>query len=334
MVPTKKSTHALGCSETVPTSEQFSALARYANVSGPYGLTAVKQSRLNEWREPVSSRERGACGGERGSTMNADDPGGEGIKSSVRASDVRAVSFVSVDVIAKTADEIREYHRFCGLRDADAIGRTILARFFEGRPELWRSHRPDKDASLRKLAEHLRGTITRSGLRRCVRIHLVALEHPSVTQSAHLTSSHADEVYGLSRDQRELLLTIADRERWNVAALREAKRRMMREPIDCARPARGRPASPPELKAVTRLENAFAATRSAESLLSDVETLHPEARRELLDAAKSLESCAERVVRRIEAAQARPLWAREEAPDRVLKGSVDPAQSLPTRVAG
>ena len=230
---------------------------------------------------------------------------------------------VSQDVIANTADEIREYHRSSNLRDAATIGKIVLARFYGGRPELWRSHRPDKDASLRKLALMLRGILTQSCLRRCVRIHLVSLEHPSLVQSSHLTSSHADEVYGLSRSQQEFLLATAEREEWNVIALRQAKRRMLKESTSQTRRSRGRPVSPPESKAVTRLENALAAAQAAESLLDEVEGLHPDAQRALLAGASRLKACTERLVRRLEASDTRALQSRVRVSERVVTGPVD-----------
>jgi len=241
---------------------------------------------------------------------------------------------VSQDVIATTAVEIREYHRASNLRDAAAIGRIVLTRFYGGRPELWRSHRPDKDASLRKLAVHLRGILTQSCLRRCVRIHLVSLEHPKLVQSSHLTSSHADEVYGLTRSQQEFLLTTAEREGWNVIALRQAKRRMLTESATETRRSRGRPVSPPESKAVTRLENALAAAQAAESLLDEVEELHPEAQRALLAGATRLKSCIDCSVGKLEVRDTRPSQARVRDSDRIAKGPVDVVPDPAVRKVG
>jgi hypothetical protein len=228
---------------------------------------------------------------------------------------------VPQDIIAETASEIREYHRSSNLRDAAEIGRIVLTRFYAGRPELWRSHRPDKDASLRKLAQLLRGILTQSCLRRCVRIHLVSLEHPKLVHSSYLTSSHADEVYGLTRSQQEHLLTSAEQERWNVISLRQAKRRMLNESAAQAHPARGRPVSPPESKAVTRLENALAATQTAESLLDEVAALHPEAQRALLAGVTRLRACIERIAHKLDAQSATEVEALVRDADRLAKAS-------------
>lgn len=260
--------------------------------------------------------------------MNADHSRGHAIVTRDHAAQVPP------DVIAKTADEIREYHRSSNLRDAAAIGKIVLARFYGGRPEQWRSQRPHKDASLRKLALLLRGILTQSCLRRCVRIHLVSLQHPSLVQSSHLSSSHADEVYGLSRSQQEFLLESAEREGWNVIALRQAKQRMLKESTSQTRRTRGRPVSPPESKAVTRLENALAAAQAAESLLDEVEGLHPDAQRALLEGASRLRMSAERLVRRLEASDMRALQTRVRESDRVVKGPVEAVPQPKVRAAG
>lgn len=265
--------------------------------------------------------------------MKEEESGETELAAYKRPSGVCPVAPLPQDLIAETAEEIREYHRASGLRDAAAIGRIVLERFYGGRPELWRSHRPDKDTSLRKLAARLRGTLTQSGLRRCVRIHLVALEHPGLVNSLHLTSSHADEVYGLPRRQQELLLATAEREGWNIIALRHAKRRLLSENVGTARPCRGRPVSPPELKAVTRLENALASVRLAKALVDEAKILDPEIRRTLVDATKRLKSCAESVLSALDAEQ--PSSTRAAEPQRLAKSAVVGGdQALPARAAG
>jgi hypothetical protein len=145
-----------------------------------------------------------------------------------------------------------------------------------------------------------------------------------------LTSSHADEVYGLPRSQQEFLLMTAEREGWNVIALRQAKRKVLRE---SATQSRGRPVSPPESKAVTRLDNALAAAQTAESLLDEVAALHPEAQRALLAGATRLKSCIERIVRKLEAQAAPLVQARARDPERLAMAS-DVAPAPDARAAG
>jgi len=141
---------------------------------------------------------------------------------------------------------------------------------------------------------------TSSMLRRCVRIRLVTIEHPRITKCAHMTASHADEVYGLGFEQTERLLERAENERWNVLALRRAKRQVL---LQSARPGTrspGRPVSPPEFKAITRLCNAAAAVEDALLLLEAVGEPHPEAQQRLTEYARRLRIAAKRIIQKVE----------------------------------
>jgi hypothetical protein len=210
-----------------------------------------------------------------------------------------AMLAVSDELVAAAAAEIRELHRASTMNEAAAIGKVILNRFYGGSASMWRSHHPEKSISLRRLSRELGGTFTMSMLRRSVRIWLVSHEHPRIAICKHLTASHADELYGLGFEDIEELLARAENEQWNVLALRRARRELL---LRAAKPgvrSPGRPVSPPEFKAITRLANAATKAEDAWSLLESVSDPHPEARLRLFESARALRVAVKRIVERL-----------------------------------
>jgi hypothetical protein len=228
-----------------------------------------------------------------------------------------AMGGVSEELVAAAAAEIRELHRTSAMSEAASIGRIILDRFYGSDAAMWRSHHPEKSVSLRKLSRELGGIFTLSTLRRCVRIRLVSHEHPRLAGSKHLTASHADELYGLAFDDIEELLGKAENEQWNVLALRRARQELVL--LRAAKPgvrSPGRPVSPPEFKAITRLANAASIAEDAWSLLENVSDPHPEARLRLFESARALRVAVKRIVERLGQGNATASQAPRRVPQR------------------
>jgi hypothetical protein len=183
--------------------------------------------------------------------------------------------------LLELASLVRAMHRETLLQRRLRIGGLVFERVF-GRSRLaWTAKESKAHAGFRRLAELLRGAVSKSDLHRCVATHLLCERCPFVLDAAGLTVSHCDAVAGLSQNDQEALLRRAVESGWSAAQTSKEKRRLLSEHYP---KARGRPALKSRREPATilarvmvlldQLEQDVALGASAEGPPSAPEVLH------------------------------------------------------------
>jgi hypothetical protein len=190
--------------------------------------------------------------------------------------------------LADIAAEIRTIDRQSGWTRALAIGELILKHFFNGSIKEWRTHRRDKEASLRRLALRSDCPVGRSALSEAVAIYVACREIPGGKIREELSPSHLAAVLQLDPRRRIEMLELAIARRWSVRDLRlhvAAQRKNAGE-------RRGRPRSLPAETALTHAKKALRLLDQIEGLLQQAGPIAPELLRNLQDAFARVEAKA------------------------------------------
>ena len=163
--------------------------------------------------------------------------------------------------LARIAKELREISAGSSWSRTLAIGDLVLKHFFRGKVEEWQTHRRQKDASIRRLAQRPDCPLGKSALSEAVAIHVARTELPAFVDE--LTPSHVGLALRLPPVQRVEILKKAHAASWSVRAMRSEVLALKRR----AGERRGRPRFSAARVAVSR------AVRSAEALRTVVDLL-------------------------------------------------------------
>jgi hypothetical protein len=165
--------------------------------------------------------------------------------------------------LAGVAAELRVIDHRSGWSRTLAIGELILKHFFNGNIEEWRTHRRDKDASIRRLAQRNDCPLGRSALSEAVAVYVACGELPAEGYRDQLRPSHLAATLKVDRAQRVELLERAIAGRWTVRELRQR----VCESRKNGGERRGRPRSSPPCAALTYLKNAALMLARASDLM-------------------------------------------------------------------
>lgn len=141
--------------------------------------------------------------------------------------------------LLELASLVRAMHRETLLQRRVRIGGLVFERIFGQSRLAWTAKESRAHAGFRRLAELLKGAISKSDLHRCVATYLLCERCPFVLEAGELTVSHCDAVAGLSQGEQCALLRRAVESGWSAAQTSKEKRRLLCEQHP---KARGRPA--------------------------------------------------------------------------------------------
>jgi hypothetical protein len=117
--------------------------------------------------------------------------------------------------------ELQDIERRSGIDRTLAIGEVVLNQFFDGKPEIWRDRRRNKNNSIRRLADRKDCPFCRSALNEAVAVYVAVLEFPCVRTFGHICASHVASVLTLPDPERREMLERAQRNQWSVRELRQ-----------------------------------------------------------------------------------------------------------------
>jgi hypothetical protein len=121
-------------------------------------------------------------------------------------------------VLDEIAAELRDINQRASWSRTLATGEIVLKRFFRGDVDEWRTHRVQKEESIRRLARRPDCPLGRSALSEAVGVYVVSRELRISLDE--LTPSHVAVVLRVQPMQREKLLRRAIDERLTVRELR------------------------------------------------------------------------------------------------------------------
>ncbi len=170
---------------------------------------------------------------------------------------------VTDSALAEVAADLRVIDHHSGWSRTLAIGELILTRFFNGNIQEWRTHRWDKDASIRRLAQRSDCPLSRSALSQTVALYVACRDLPVGKIKDQLTPGHVAAALRLGPSQRIAFLERAIACRWTVREVRAQVAGMRRSDGE----KRGRPRSSPARAALTFVKNAALALVQATVLL-------------------------------------------------------------------
>lgn len=198
---------------------------------------------------------------------------------------------VADSVIDEVVRELNELSRAATLDLTTKIGEVIVARFYGGAVDAWRT-RGDKDASFRKLAARAESGelhVSASGLYRSVAIYELC-QRFDVSVRKHLGVTHLRTVLGLPEVQQQRLLTAANDKGWTTERLETEAAKVRKASGE----KRGRPVLPRFQKTIAKLGRILEARDEFFGDLEQIDDLEPEEARELLDAVTGMkEQCEE-----------------------------------------
>jgi hypothetical protein len=186
-------------------------------------------------------------------------------------------SFTNDAALAQVAAELRIIDYRSGWSRTLAIGELILRRFFNNDIHEWRTHRRDKDASIRRLAKRNDCPLGRSALSEAVAVYVASSELVPASLRDQLSPSHLAATLKVDRAQRVELLERAIAARWTVRELRAH----VAETRKTDGERRGRPRSSPPSTALTYLRNAALMLHRAEELIDTAHNVDPDVLRRL-----------------------------------------------------
>lgn len=177
-------------------------------------------------------------------------------------------------------------HGFALVQD---VGRIVVEKFYGGDVGVMRD-RGQKDASLRKLAEHPELPMSAATLYRTVATYEVVNRLGGVATWKHLEPSHVRAVLPLPEKDQRRLLERADERAWTVRQLEEEARKARAK---AKKGNVGRPALPRFVKSIHALER-FVEDEEAFADLSDEVELDGEEAKRLYQVVTGLKlKCAE-----------------------------------------
>jgi hypothetical protein len=179
--------------------------------------------------------------------------------------DIRAPNYLSHTdpLLAQIASELRVIDHRSGWARTLAIGELILKHFFEGNIKEWRTHRRDKEASIRKLARRSDCPLGRSALSEAVAVYVACRDIPGGRIRDELSPSHLAATLQFESPRRIELLEQAIARRWTVRELRRHVSLLRKNGGE----RRGRPRSTPARAALTCAKNAALLLGRADALL-------------------------------------------------------------------
>ena len=136
--------------------------------------------------------------------------------------------------LADIAAEIRTIDRQSGWTRTLAVGELILKHFFAGSVKEWRTHRRDKESSLRRLALRSDCPLGQSALSEAVAVYVASREIPGGKIRVELSPSHLAATLKVDPRRRIELLELAIARRWSVRDLRMQFRRSEKTPASDA----------------------------------------------------------------------------------------------------
>jgi hypothetical protein len=164
--------------------------------------------------------------------------------------------------LGRIAGELRQIARGSSWSRTLATGELVLRHFFAGRVEEWRTHRRQKEASIRRLAQRADCPLGKSALSEAVAIHVAQKELPAFVRE--LTPSHVGLALRLPTVQRLELLRKAHTSGWSVRAMRVEVLALKRR----AGERRGRPRFSPIQAALAHATKSLDELRESAALLS------------------------------------------------------------------
>jgi len=180
-------------------------------------------------------------------------------------------------MLAEVAAELRVIDHRAGWSRTLAIGELILKHFFNGNVKEWRTHRRDKDASIRRLAQRSDCPLGRSALSEAVAVYVASREFPGGKIRDELTPSHLAAALRVDTQRRNQLLELAVVRRWTVRELRSQICALKKSHGE----KRGRPRSSPQRAALTHAKNAVLMLSRASALLHAAHSVQPDLVRSL-----------------------------------------------------
>jgi hypothetical protein len=165
--------------------------------------------------------------------------------------------------LARIARELREISSGSSWSRTLAIGELVLKHFFRGNVEEWQTHRRQKEASIRRLAQRPDCPLGKSALSEAVAIHVAHTELPSFVDE--LSPSHVGLALRLPAVQRLEILKKAHAASWSVSAMRGEVLALKRR----AGERRGRPRFSAVRAAVSRAIRCAETLRTVVDLLGD-----------------------------------------------------------------
>jgi hypothetical protein len=178
-------------------------------------------------------------------------------------------------LLAQIAAELRVIDRRSGWTRTLAIGELILKHFFEGNIKEWRTHRRDKEASIRRLAQRSDCPLGRSALSEAVAVYVACRDIPGGKIRDELSPSHLAATLQFDSRRRIELLEQAIARRWTVRELRQHVSLVRKNGGE----RRGRPRSTPVRAALTFAKNAALMLGRADALLQNGGHVDAELRR-------------------------------------------------------
>ena len=174
--------------------------------------------------------------------------------------------------LEKIAADLREIAHGSSWSRTLATGELVLQHFFGGNVEEWRTHRRQKEASIRRLAQRPDCPLGKSALSEAVAIYVARKDLPKCVDE--LTPSHVAIALRLPQPQRLAILEKAAAGAWNVREMRAEAMLLKRR----AGERRGRPRFSQARAALSHLKASLDALDSGVELLgvadeTDVETL-------------------------------------------------------------
>jgi len=197
-----------------------------------------------------------------------------------------------------------------------AAGEVVLRNFFGGSVEEWRTHRRQKDESIRRLARRADCPLGKSALSEAVGIYVVCEELPaSVSQ---LTPSHVATVLGLSPIKRAALLEHALAARLSVRELKAEVLLLKRRHGE----RRGRPRFSQARAALSLVTKSATALESARALLEQASEIDRSTQHQLELALRGIDRASRFVRERAETLGGGPN-VRSTAMESVLAPKLD-----------
>jgi hypothetical protein len=169
-----------------------------------------------------------------------------------------------LDTIAEDLRALRGRPR---LEGALAIGQLLFDRFFEGSVAVWRNHDRNKAHSLRRLAQRPACPMSKSALHQAVAVYVASLSLASVQTFGHIGLSHIVAVLTFGASERQLLLRLAEENRWSVRRLKNEVIRL----APLASSQRGRPRHGTLRRVADRLRDCARALTDATASLRGID---------------------------------------------------------------
>ena len=151
-----------------------------------------------------------------------------------------------------------------------ATGKLVLERFFGGNVEEWRTHRRQKEASIRRLAQRRDCPLGKSALSEAVSIYVAKKDLPKCVDE--LTPSHVAIALRLPPAERLLLIERAVDGAWSVREMRDEALLFKRR----AGERRGRPRFSEARAALSHIKASLDALDSGIELLRVAGEVDPE----------------------------------------------------------